>query len=339
MVSGTDQPLQNILSMFLYFVGVLAAIALAVAVSAATPPSRSWDSELKYVGLAATLAVIPLAQSLPLGKVFPLVTLAALGAGATTLWKLRHERRAALRSLALVMWCAFATAMLAKIGLRASVYGYGFYLALPAVTVAVMCLCAIIPDALDRWRPGRVARDFRLFATLAIGAAVVPHLGLSNRLYAAKTEAIGQGGDRFYVSNDQNAPAARAALPFRDAVKVLGSSLKTGETVAVVPEGVMLNYLLRVDTPLQVVTMMPPELVTFGESAISESLRTSPPTYVVFVHKDAAEYGYPLFGTSVGYGESTMGWIKAHYQPFETFGSEPLSRSGYGIEIFRILRP
>jgi hypothetical protein len=288
--------------------------------------------------LIAMLAAVPATQLLPLGTVLPFVTLVTLAASSRLFWKQRHEHRSALRQLALMMWCAFATAMLAKIGLRASVYAYGFYLALPAVTVAVICLCALIPGGLDKWRPGRPGRNFRWFATAAIALAVIPHLGLANLLYTMKTEPIGEGVDRFYASDDRNASAARQALPFRDAVNFLGRSLREGEAVAVVPEGVMLNYLLRAESPLRVVTLMPPEMTTFGESAITNSLRNSPPTYVVFVHKDTGEYGYPLFGTSTYYGERTMSWIRANYEAVHTFGRDPLSADGHGVEIFRLVR-
>jgi hypothetical protein len=335
-VSGTDQPVLHLLSMLLLFAGVLAAIAAGIALTSMAPPKGSRASKFRHMCLVAMLAAAPVTQLLPLGRVFPLATLAALAASGRSFWKQRHDRGTALCQLALMMWCAFATAMLAKTVLRTSIYAYGFYLALPAVTVAIISLCTIIPDVLDNWRPGRLGRDFRLFVTLAIGAAVAPHLGLSNRLYVAKNESVGEGGDRFYVSSDRNAPAALQGLRFRDAMTTLGRSLKHDDTFAVVPEGVMLNYLLRVESPLPVITLMPPEVVTFGESANTDSLRASPPTYVVFVHKNTDEYGYPLFGTTLGYGERTMAWVRAQYRPFRTFGNDPLSSGGEGIEIFRI---
>ena len=334
MVAGTDRPVPHLASMLLLFVGLLAVLTAVIALMSMPSRKRSSASEVRHICLVAMLAVAPVTQLLPLGTVFPLVTLAAFAASGRSFWKQRHDREAAICSLALMMWCGFATMMLAKIALRAGFYAYGFYLALPAITVTVVCLCSIIPDALDTWRPGSLAKDFRLFATLAIGAAVAPHVGISNRMYATKTESIGEGGDRFYVSEAGSMPGAVQGLRFRDALRVLGNSLKPGETVAVVPEGVMLNYLLRVESPLRVVTLMPPEVLTFGES--TEPLRTSPPTYVVYVHKDTGEYGYPLFGTSTRYGEQTMAWITTHYSVVQTFGHEPLNSGGDGIEILKL---
>jgi len=336
MVSGTDQPLQNLLLMVVWFAAVVIAVAASIALMSMTPPRKSRAADGRHLCLLAMLAAVPATQLLPLGTTFPLITLAVLAASSRSLWQQRHDRETAQRPLALMMWCAFATALLAKMVLRAGFYAYGFYLALPAVTVAIICLCSIVPEALDTWRPGRLARNFRMFATAAIGAAVIPHLGLSNRVYAMKNGSIGEGRDRFFITNAESAAGATQALRFRDAINTLRNSLNPGETVAVIPEGVMLNYLLRVDSPLRVVTLMPPEVLTFGESTVTDSLQASPPTYVVYVHKDTGEYGYPLFGTSASYGEATMAWIRSRYAVTRTLGHEPLSSTGEGVEILKI---
>ena len=138
-----------------------------------------------------------------------------------------------------------------------------------------------------------------------------------------------RAGGAVQVEDELNSPDCDAELAV-----VLWVNLP--ETVAVVPEGVMLNYLLRVESPLRVLTLMPPEILTFGESATTDALRSSPPTYVVYVHKDTAEYGYPLFGTSPQYGERTIAWISSSYDVVRTFGREPRSSSGDGIEILKL---
>jgi len=120
-----------------------------------------------------------------------------------------------------------------------------------------------------------------------------------------------------------------------EALDALTRYTKEGDTIAVLPEGVMLNYLLRRESPLKVVTVMPPEVLAFGEDAVLRSLEAQPPTFVVFVHKDTREYGYPLFGTDSRYGERTMTWVKAHYRDIRTLGREPMLPAGQGIAIFR----
>ena len=53
-------------------------------------------------------------------------------------------------------------------------------------------------------------------------------------------------------------------------------STLAGATLAVLPEGVMLNYLLRRDSPLRVINLMPPELLVFGEEGILHALGAQP---------------------------------------------------------------
>jgi hypothetical protein len=330
---GIDRTGRSVALMALLFVVVVATIAGAVAMSSITARKGSRAAERKHWYQVAMLSAVPLTQLLPFGRIFPLVTIAALLAAGTQFWKHRRNADVAARHLALMMWCAFATAMLGKIILDSRIYHYGFYLALPAVTVAVISLCAIIPALLERWRPGPAAREFRLVAAFAVGAAVLADLGLSQGWYATKRLPIGSGGDRFYVSSSGTIPEE---LLLRDALQTLTRYTNENDTIAVMPEGVMLNYLLRVNSPLRVVTLMPPEVLAFGEAAVVDSLEAAPPTFVVYVHKDTSEYGFPLFGTERWYGEQIMTWVKAHYQPVQTFGREPLSPAGYGIEILRM---
>jgi hypothetical protein len=332
LASGTDHPFRNAGLMLLMTAGVLALIGVSIALTSTASRKGYWAAELQHLGTIAIVAIVPATQLLPLGRILPLVTSAACVAAVMALRKHRRDRETTIRHLALVMWSVFATAMLGKIVLRSSISHYGFYLALPAVTVAVIWLCTLIPEVLEKARPGRAGHRFRFLAAFAIAVGIVPHLTFAHHFYAAKTETIGEGNDRFYVSGS-------TGLPFRDAVTALRRILKRGETVAVVPEGVMLNYLLRAESPLHVVTLMPPEVVTFGEPAIVDSLRTAPPTYVVFVHKNTSEYGYPVFGLSPAYGGRTMDWIKTHYQLVQTMGNEPLTSDGQGVAIFRIATP
>jgi hypothetical protein len=83
-----------------------------------------------------------------------------------------------------------------------------------------------------------------------------------------------------------------------------------------------------------VLTLMPPEYLTFGEGDVVRSLQAAPPTFIVFAHKHTDEYGYPLFGTSPAYGRTTMEWISRRYRPLRTFGEEPTHQTGRGFEIF-----
>ena len=74
---------------------------------------------------------------------------------------------------------------------------------------------------------------------------------------------------------------------------------------------------------------MPPELVMFGEERIVASFQKHPPDYIALVHKDTAEYGFPLFGRD--YGRQLFEWLANHYQPVHLIGAPPLRDQRFGI--------
>ena len=105
------------------------------------------------------------------------------------------------------------------------------------------------------------------------------------------------------------------------------------QTVAVLPEGAMINYLARRRTSVPVTNFMPTEFTVFGEDRILASFRHSPPDYVVLVHKDTSEFGFRFFGRD--YGEAVFEWIRANYDRVALIGAVPLQTDRFGIELRR----
>jgi len=332
---GLDHSARNAGLMLLMFIAFLCFVVLATLISTRMTGAPQRSLERKDIGrmvLVATvlLATVPFAQLLPLARALPLIVAGALVVVSASFWKHRHDRDGAMKSLALMMWCGFALMMLLKIGLNSRIFHYGFYLALPALTIVTIVLCWLIPRHLEQSHRGATARNFRWIAAVSLAASTLPYLGLSNRWYASKTISIGSGADRFYGSTY---PGLWQGALLKEALEQLDKEAKPGDTIAVLPEGVMLNYLSRHASPLHVVNLMPPELMTFGENAVVESLQTAPPDFVVLVHKDTSEYGYPLFGTDQRYGKDTIEWVRARYRAVRSLGREPMTASGFGIEI------
>jgi hypothetical protein len=252
-------------------------------------------------------------------------------AAALMFLRARNDRDHALRLLPLVTWSAFALVLLAKMGLNARLVHYGFYLALPAVTVAIVLTSWLIPHLLDMWRPGASGRSFRQIALWILAAAIVPYLAVSHGWYRTKVLPVGSGTDRFLAST---APGQWQGAAVRDAQQRLERSAGPRATLAVLPEGVMLNYLVRRDSPLRVINLMPPELLAFGEESVLQSLEAAPPDFVLLVRKDTSEYGYPPFGTDPRYGLRILTWLKAHYRRERVIGETSMSDADGGIEIF-----
>jgi hypothetical protein len=239
----------------------------------------------------------------------PLLALTSLVAAIALVILHRTEREGLSRELPLVMWSAFAVVLLGKMGVNARFGHYGFYLALPATVAAITLTLWFIPQALAVWKSDAAARSFRQLSVFALAAVIAPYLGFSHGWYRAKTLSIGSGADRFYAST-----ANPAGPQIREALSALEQTAVRGTTVAVLPEGVMLNYLLRLNSPLRVVALMPPELMVFGEDDVLNSLASKPPDLVVLLDRDVAEYGYPAFGSDLRYGLRIVNWINEHYE-------------------------
>jgi hypothetical protein len=331
-IGGFDQPLLSVWRMVAAGTGALATVAAAVAVTCARPRSL-----LARLGVFALQCAIPIgaavgfaAFSVP--RALPLFTIGILAIAMGTIVRQRRDREAALRALPLAMWSAFALALLAKMLLNARLYHYGFYLALPALTVAVAALVGLVPDA--RWLSGTRtchARRVRVMMAGIVAMIVVPQFALANLTYRAKTLPIGSGGDRFFAGDTPEQWQGRAV---RQALEWINAHADRQATLAVFPEGVMINYLSRRDAPTKYFTAMPPEVAAFGEPAIVAALDAHPPDFVLLVHRNTGEYGVPPFGADAAYGRAILSWVDRRYVVAATIAGDPLMGDP-GIEIRR----
>ena len=82
-------------------------------------------------------------------------------------------------------------------------------------------------------------------------------------------------------------------------------------TLAIAPEGIMLNYLTRRVNPTPYVTLMPVEVLMFGEQRILEAFQEQPPDLLVVTDQEVESYGAHYFGQ--GYAEQLFQWLYAHY--------------------------
>jgi hypothetical protein len=327
---GLDAPLRNTLLMLVMFLGVTAFVVLFCVLLKGGANRRSFSAVVMHTGSIGLIGVAPIAQALPIGRALPLVAFVAVLIAARTLWTDRRNSERTIKLVGLLMWAIFAFVLLGKIGLNARIVHYGFYLALPGLTVAVVLICWAVPEYAHLWGGRALHTEYRRMAAILLAVSALPYAAISHQWHQTKTIPMGYGSDLFYGSDLAGLADKFAA----ETLSELKRRVRPGDTIAVLPEGVMLNYLLRVETPLRVVTLMPPEYVTFGESDVVRSLQAAPPTFIVFAHKHTGEYGYELFGTSPAYGRMTMEWIYGRYRPVHTFGQDPTSQSGNGFEIF-----
>jgi hypothetical protein len=242
------------------------------------------------------------------------------------------------------MWLAFSFTMLAKLGFNPRLSHYGVFLAMPAFLSAIYLLLYLLP----RYFQPRMDTDehgckpdpsaFSLQLSSFRGVIIIFLLAGLARLtiqsalfYRDKDFTLGLGGDRI-VTYDPKIDPTGAAMA--SAATWIEAHTAPTNTLAVLPEGVMLNYLTRRDNPTPY-AVFAFEVWAFGEQNMLAAYDKNPPDYIVLVQRDSSEYGVPYFGQQKGYGFDMMQWVRQNYASVYRIGSEPLQTGAFGIEILR----
>ncbi len=311
-------------------IGALPAAAWAVERTA--PPGR-WRTPAALVaaglgyGILAAPGVVPWLQ-VPRG--LPVTTLAIGTAVASICWQRRGDREAVAQWGPLVLWSVFALVLLGKMILRARIHQYGFALAMPATLLLVAALVRLLPA----WSRARLRGGlFSLALGLAgVAAGVGFYLQRSNDFYAHKDFAVGSGGDRLLV---EPAPVNARGPRVAETLARLGEVAPVGSSLLVLPEGLILNYWLRLENPARYGLFLPTEIAAAGGGvAMLDDVRAAAPDTIVLMHRDLAEFGTPAFGKALSSGLEIFEWVQAHYERTLLIGPPPFGDS-FGIEILR----
>jgi len=177
-------------------------------------------------------------------------------------------------------------------------------------------------------------KPFRLavWLVLMIGFGILLHD--SESWYTTKNLAVGRDGDRIYAFDPRFNPSGQEVS---QALAWIEQHVPRDATLAVLPEGTIINYLSRRVNRTGYPVWMPPELQTFGEANMVAAFQQHPPDYICLVKRDVSEYGIGTFGDSPADGLELMQWIEKNYQPVYLIGHEPLSNGLFGVEILKRL--
>ena len=230
------------------------------------------------------------------------------------------------------LWLAFSVALLAKLGLNLRIYHYGVFLAMPALLTTVYLLVHQLPQFLAaKQKPAGPLRQ----AMLILLVAGLAHLMLLSALfYRDKTSSLGSGGDQLYTYNLKTDPTGPA---MQQAAAWIETHTAATNTLAVMPEGVMLNYLTRRTNPTPYVVFAS-EVFLYGEAKMLTAYQQQPPDYIALIHRSGAEYGHSYFGQEKGFGQDVMQWVTQNYDPVWLIGEEPLQTNAFGIKILKSKR-
>ena len=220
------------------------------------------------------------------------------------------------RARSLAILCTLALGMLLKLGLWPRFHHYGFALAAPAVLAAVGGLTWIAPAA--------IRRGFgRTPGILALGRGLVLYVIAMSALtslvvYGSRNTPLAEGADRIYLLD----PARDARTdPFLRTYKFLETRVERDTRLRVLPEGSLLNYLLRARPALDIASLMPLELGVLGTEEIVERMASESPELLVLVESDLEAYGLARFPPGDSIYAPLVGWIEASYCPERAFRS------------------
>lgn len=248
-----------------------------------------------------------------------------LGASACVflIWNFKKMERPPVFPL---LWSIFGLILLAKLGLFPRIFHYGFVLAMPAFTGSIYLLFWLLPVTLES-RFGVPGGQFRLLVGLVGFIGIASLFDQSLLLYEKKTVAVGNGGDEIITYRSAETAEINAALAWA------GQNMAPGATLAVLPEGVTLNYLARRANPTPCLFWDPNVMAMFGHSKMTTAFENKAPDYIFIVQQNMSEFGMGNFGSSPGFGLGLMRWIQDHYQTQVLFGDDPLQNGRFGIKI------
>lgn len=301
------------------------AVVIGIALRGVSGRARAWIAAGSALAVATALVwwwkSIPwegITRPLPLLLIIILTTLNvrfANSAGATP---------AVVLPLSLT---TFSLAVLAKIFFNVHPFHYGFVLSMPGTMLLIVALGSWIPRWVNHlygcgWVP-------RAMALAVLAVTIGGHVYTSGRWLARRNIPIAADADEF-LSDDRG-------VPINAALEELRARLRPGDTLVVMPEGIMLNYLLRAPSPVRWQNFLPSEMMMYGEEAMLEALMDHPPTFIAVVHRDASEYDASRFGHD--YATRVARWIGTKYELLGIEGEMPFESDVFGILLLRQKQP
>jgi hypothetical protein len=219
-----------------------------------------------------------------------------------------------------------AAGWLARMALHPRIYHYGYCQASLAAMVAVATAWRTLPDIARLAGRVRVLHLGVLGVVLLVAVAKLETRSLER--FALETQPVGAGADRFYGFSALVDPAAYVVEETRRAL-----APDRGGSLLVLPEGLMLNYLLRAPSPTALHTF---GVLTEAQRArVLEDLAAHPPERVVILSRSLREYGVDRFGESPAHGADLLAWVRAHYDLQRRIGGDPLDPAQRGAEVWR----
>jgi hypothetical protein len=246
------------------------------------------------------------------GMLTPLPILLLLCLGLKTISIIRRQadsNHLALQTALIV----FSLVLLAKMGLKPHAYHYGFVLIWPATIVLVSVVVHDLPQWIARrGGSGAVVRAAGLAAWIV---AILAILNRDAQNFDAKQYTVAPATPDAFR-------ATTCGLEVQQLCDQIRQLTPQNGTVAVFPQGLMINYLSRRANPIPNVNFMPPEVLAAGEQTFINALQQHPPDLIIITSTVIQDNHFSLDGKDL-YGQKMLSWITKNYQPVEVINLQP----------------
>ena len=125
-----------------------------------------------------------------------------------------------------------------------------------------------------------------------------------------------------YFTNEKGSFYSEAIFvkPASDLVNYISSNTKKEDTVLVLPEGAMINFLSERKSNDKYYYLIPPNIEVFGESAIAEDLENNLPNYIVLQSMSYTNFNETYFCES--FGRQICELLPKYYENPIVFGND-----------------
>lgn len=330
-ISGLDNPAQNIMLMIRETFGYFILVVFTGLISYLFARLTNRISRYAWGGIMFTLTFLIIffkyisINLMEIARAYPVLLSLLLAYLIIDLIRKREDKTFVAQYLPFILLTLFSLLLLLKMILNVHFYHYGFALAMQASLVVAALLLYYIPMWISRYGNKTVAMSF---TGLFIFFVLLFYFNLTKHIYDLKTYPVAEGRDSFLTFNTRlgnPGPIVNEALSYID------KSTAENDTLIVIPDGVMINYLSRRSNPSRYFEFTPNFVEAMGEEKILNDISSKPPSFIILLEKDTSEHGAQYFGTD--YALNISSWIADNYDKVLVLGAKPLTGSGFGIII------
>ncbi len=254
-------------------------------------------------------------------RALPVICLAAMlvsGIGAV-----RQRQRD--ENILIFMLSLFSLLLMSRMLLHVWAGHYGFYILVPAI---IVYHTFFFKTAAAPLRSAAARRFFRAGFLLIFTLFILSHFKISDLCYSHRTLRFASKRGSISVFNDEGGRRLAELMRFLD------SDAKSGETLVVFPEGLVINFILEKENPLYYYSYHPVDLAKNGVSdEVIRGLRENKVDYVVLTQRRTDKYGYAVFGKD--YARDIMKYVFDNYELYKQFGPFPFTTEKYGVALFK----